>query len=301
MSGKVIIGGGSGLIGKVLTDKLLSKGYEVSWLSRSAGYAKVPLVQWDPLNQKMPVDQIRKFDYFINLAGAGIANERWTDSRKKLITKSRVAPNILFAEAMKEDKGQLKSYLSSSAIGIYGDSGDEWMFEEQSINADGFLHQSCADWEDAIKEVAATGLRTVWLRTGIVLSTEGGALQKMLLPLKAGVSGYFGSGEQYYSWIHIEDMANMFIHALEHSWEGPYNAVAPAPVKMRTFAKILAKVSDGKQLVLPVPAFGIRLAMGEMSSVLLNSNRVSVRKAQEEGYSFTYTELQAALDDLLNS
>lgn len=299
MAEKVIIGGGSGLIGRALTQRLQTEGYEVTWLSRSTGRREVQTIGWNPVEGLFPGEEIKEFDHFINLAGAGIADQKWTTQRKKLITQSRVQPNLLFAEALKEGKGNLKSYISSSAIGIYGDSGSHWLTEEDTVASSGFLHESCSKWENSIQKVAEQGLRTAWLRTGIVLSPKGGALEKMLLPLKFGVSGYFGSGNQYYSWIHIDDMVDLYIKAMRSDWSGPYNAVAPQPVRMKEFSKVLAEASKGYQFVLPVPAIGLKVAMGEMSRVLLNSNRVSAQKVLDNGFVFRFERLKEALNDLL--
>jgi len=299
MAEKVIIGGGSGLIGRALTQRLEDEGYEVAWLSRSSGRKEVQTIGWNPVEGVFPAEEIKEFDHFINLAGAGIADQRWTPKRKNLITQSRVQPNLLFAEALKEEIGNLKSYVSSSAIGIYGDSGSQWVTEDDTPTNSGFLHESCSKWENSIQKVAERGLRTAWLRTGIVLSPKGGALEKMLLPLKLGVSGYFGSGRQYYSWIHIEDMVELYIKAMQSNWSGPYNAVAPHPVSMKEFSEVLADVAKGYQWVLPVPALGLKISMGEMSKVLLNSNRVSAQKVLDNGFVFKFESLEEALKDLL--
>jgi uncharacterized protein (TIGR01777 family) len=294
MSKKVIIAGGSGMIGGVLTQLLLEKGYEVSWLSHSGSSGPVPVHSWAPGKGELPEKEIRSSHFIINLAGAGIADQRWTAKRKEIIRSSRVDGNRAIAQLLKEDSGVVEAYLSSAAMGIYGDRGDEWCKETDRTPGDRFLVQVCRDWESAIGEVQNTGVRTVALRISVVLSNEGGALPQMTAPMKMGIASYFGWGQQYYSWIHIDDVARLFHHALENNLSGIYNAAAPDSRKMKNWVRTLADKYPGRQIVLPAPSMGLRLVFGEMADVLLNSNRLDVSKIEKEGFEWRYPELEGA-------
>ena len=299
MANRIIIGGGSGLIGQRLTELLLDKGHEVIWLSHSGSDGPVKVVKWDPVNGYLPEDEILRSDYVINLAGAGIADKKWTEERKELIIKSRTAPNELLAELFKSARGNVKAYISASAMGIYGDRGDEWCHEEDEIKLMGFLSKSVHEWEGSIRKVQDTGVRTVYLRTGMVLSTQGGALQRMLPSMKAGIAVYFGDGQHYISWIHIDDIARMYVQAMEEDWQGPYNATASQPRRMRSFTKQLIKAHSGYQVAMPAPAFGLRWVFGEMADALLSSTRMSNSKIKEAGFELEHDHLKNAFQHLL--
>lgn len=300
MSKKVIIAGGSGMIGGVLTKLLLKNGYEVSWLSHSGSSGPVPVHAWAPEKGELPEREIRSSHYIINLAGAGIADQRWTERRKEIIRSSRVDGNRTIARLLKEDSGRVEAYLSSAAMGIYGDRGDDWCKETDRTPGEGFLVQVCRDWESAIGEVQSTGVRTVAFRISVVLSNTGGALPKMTAPMKLGVASYFGWGQQYYSWIHIDDVARLFHYAMESNLSGIFNAAAPDPRKMKNWVSTMADQYPGKQLLLPAPAFGLRLVFGEMADVLLNSNRLDVSKIQKAGFEWKFSELEAAAKSLFS-
>lgn len=295
---KVLIAGGSGLIGQRLSQLLVHQGHEPLHLSRSKNpKAAFKTFTWNPQDGQLDKKAIEEADYVINLAGAGIADSRWTKERKKLIIKSRVDSNKVLLDHFQKEQKWPKAYLSGAAIGIYGDRGEEWLSETASPGQ-GFLAKSCIAWEKAINEIAATGIRTLIFRIGIVLSKDGGALTKMLLPLKFGLSTYFGNGKQWYSWIHIDDVCKMFIAGIEkEQMHGTYNAVAPNPVTNKTFAKTLAKVTPHFSLVLPAPEPALRLAMGEMADVVLSGSRVSSEKIQQTGFEFAYPALEGALVD----
>ena len=299
---KVLIAGGSGLIGQRLSQLLVEKGHEPLLLSRSAKpNAAYKTFVWDLKQMQIDEHAIQEADYVINLAGAGVADGRWTPERKKLIIDSRVHTNQLLLESFQKLGKKPKAYLSSAAIGYYGDRGEEWL-TEASEPGNGFLAESCQAWEEAIATIAASGIRTVALRIGIVLSKSGGALAKMLLPLKFGLSTYFGNGNQWYSWIHIEDVCRMFLEGIENEQlQGTYNAVAPNPATNKELADKLVEVVSHFALALPAPAPVLRLAMGEMADVVLSSNRVSAKKIQQEGFEFKYPELKSALQALLNN
>lgn len=295
----ILIAGGSGLVGKRLSTLLKDQGHEVLHLSRHADpKAAFPTSAWDPAKGRIDESVVARADVVINLAGAGIADARWTAARKQLIMDSRVQSAYTLLKALKNtDKATV--YLSAAAVGYYGNSGDQVM-EETAPPGQGFLPESCTVWEKAIQGIAASGIRTVGLRIGIVLSVQGGALEKMLLPLRFGVNTYFGNGSQWYSWIHIDDVCRLFIHAMENAeMNGIYNAVAPNPATNLQFAKTLGKAWAGPSLLLPAPAFALRLAMGEMADVVLTGQRVSAKKTLATGFAFQFPELEGALVDVL--
>jgi uncharacterized protein (TIGR01777 family) len=296
----VLIAGGTGLIGTRLSKLLQARGYKVNHLSRTRDlHAAFPAYQWDLNKGTIDAEAVQTADYVINLAGAGIADKRWTTARKKLIIESRVQSAELLLQAFEEQDHAPKAYLSSAAVGYYGDRGAEWL-DEESAPGQGFLPESCIAWEEAIQGVAETSLRTVALRIGIVLSTRGGAMEKMMLPMNFAAATYFGDGSQYYSWIHIEDLCRMFIWALENEKAaGFYNAVAPEPVTNKELTKTLGEAMDKPSVLVPAPAFALRLAMGEMADAILSSARVSSQKVVEAGFEFAFTDLLEAMRDLI--
>jgi len=297
----VLIGGGTGLVGSRLSERLEAKGYTVLHLSRTANLAaRFPAYHWDVEAGTIDPEAVKQADYVINLAGAGIADKPWTQARKELIISSRTETTALLRRSFTDLEHRPQAFISGAAIGYYGDRGDTVLTEEAQPG-EGFLSESCVAWEKAIEQVSATGIRTVGIRIGVVLTPKGGALEKMLLPLKAGVSTYFGSGKQWYSWIHIDDLCDLFIHALEQgSMQGFYNGVAPNPVRNKELARTLLSASAKKGLVLPAPAFVLRIAMGEMADVVLQSTRVSSEKTEHTGFIFQYPELEPALVDLFD-
>lgn len=299
MGKRIVIAGGSGMIGRALTTYLEESGHKVEWLSHSGSSGPVPVHAWDPAKGELPSKVIRSADVVVNLAGAGIADKRWTSSRKEVLRSSRIDGNVALAALLAEDAGQVKSFVSSAAMGIYGDRGDEWCKESDEIEGDDFLVQICKDWEESIRKVAAVGLRTVWFRISVVLSMEGGALPKIAGPMQYGIASYFGNGKQYYSWIHIHDLVRLFAQAIEsEDMNGAYNAATPTPLMMKEWVKELVDVHPKSSWVVPVPAFGLRLALGEMADVLLNSVRLDIGKLEQSGFEFEYPNLVAAGKDL---
>lgn len=297
----VLIAGGTGLIGTRLSELLTQQGHNVRHLSRSVqGDSPYPTFRWDLDEGYLDPQSLEGTDYVVNLAGAGIADKPWTDKRKQIIIDSRVKGAELFAQSFQEQDYRPQAYIAGSAIGYYGDRGEQLMTEEASPG-DGFLSESTILWEKSITEVAALGIRTVGIRTGVVLSTEGGALEKMLLPLRVGMSTYFGDGQQWYSWIHLDDICGIFQHAIQSDpMHGFYNGVAPEPVRNKTLAQALKEVSSGFSILMPAPAFALRTAMGEMSDVVLDSTKVSAQKIINAGFQFRFPEIKPALADLLS-
>ena len=259
-----------------------------------------PQYHWDIKKEEVDIEAIKQADYIINLAGAGIADKRWTDARKKIIIESRVQTAQLLYDACSRLNHKPKAYISASAIGYYGERGDTWVNEDSAPGDEGFLPKSCIAWEAAVDPFNASDIRTVIIRIGIVLSTQGGALAKMLPSYHVRVGAYFGNGQQYYSWIHIEDMCRIFAKAVEDkSMKGVYNGVAPHPVTNKKLAEDIATALDKPSVVMPVPEFGLRLAMREMADVVLVGSRVSSKKIEQTGFDFQHPELIPALRDLV--
>jgi len=296
----VLIAGGTGLIGTRLSQLLRETGFEVRHLSRTEDLqATFPAYQWDIASAYIDPRACEEVDAVINLAGAGIADKPWTQARKKLIIDSRVLTTRLLKEYIESERLSAKTYLASSAIGFYGDRGEELMTETDQPGQ-GFLSESTQEWEAAIDEVRQTGIRTVSIRIGVVLSLMGGALPKIIEPMRFGLASYFGNGRAWYSWIHIDDLCRIFIHALQkEDLDGIYNGVAPNPVRNKELVEMLRQVSAHKALLMPAPKPALRLMLGEMADVVLGSTQVSADKIQASGFEFTYPKLRAALEDLL--
>lgn len=291
----ILLTGGTGLIGSSLTQQLLDKGYSVSHLSRSAGKdPRIKTFLWDVHKGEIEEHCIDGVDIIIHLAGAGIADGRWTEERKKEIIDSRTKSIQLIYSLLKTKKHQVKSIISASAIGYYSDCGEEFMTEESAPFTD-FMAKCCVEWEAAVDEGKALGLRITKFRTGVVLDKEG-ALAKMAMPVKLYVGAPLGSGRQWIPWIHVQDVIGMYLFAVENeSVEGIYNMVAPNPVTNKELTQAIAKQVH-KPLWLPnVPAFLLKLLLGEMSTIVLGSTKVSAKKIEAAGYKFAYPEVSLAL------
>lgn len=301
----VIITGGTGLIGTALTRSLADKGHNIIILSRqkiNSSNEDIQYAQWDPQKKMYAETAIREADYIINLAGANLADKRWTEKRKKLIVESRVQAGQTIVKALQEVPNKVEAVISASAIGWYGTDANDTSpkpFTEDAPPADDFLADTCRQWEAAISPVNNLGKRLVILRTGIVLSRAGGAYPQFRWPLKFGMAPVLGSGGQIYSWIHIDDLVNMYIFAIENqALNGVYNAVSPLPVSNRDMVKAILKGNRKKGLLLPVPAFVIKTAFGEVSTEVLKSTTVSPAKIQKAGFQFSYPEMITAIRQL---
>lgn len=299
----VLIGGGSGLIGMQLSEMLLEKGYKVTHLSRHEDLkAKFPKYKWDLEKEFIDLKALAKVDYIINLAGAGVADKRWSEKRKVQIINSRVESTLLIKKAVKQLDKKPKAIICASAIGYYGDRGSEMLSENSMPGTDGFLAKSTQAWESAINKLKSLPVRLAVIRIGIVLSTQGGALQPFLLQNKFRLGNYFGNGKQFYSWIHIEDMCRMFIYTIENdSVSGVFNGVGPNPVQLYDFVKNISKAKDRKALMLPVPEFLVRIGMGEMADIIFGSARVSSEKIEKTGFKFKFEKLVPALKHLISN
>lgn len=302
MSETVLITGGTGVIGRRLTQLLLQQGFQVSYLSRSSKpVPNVRVFPWDVHRGTIDPSAVTTADYIIHLAGAGIADGRWTDERKQEIIDSRTQSTLLLARTMLETGHRPKSFVSSSAIGFYGgDTGDRILTESSPAGTD-FMGLVTQAWEESVEAVSALGIRTVKLRTGVVLTMDGGALPKLVQPVRLGAGAPLGSGKQYVSWIHADDLCRMYIQAMtDPSWTGVYNAVAAEPVTNAELTRQIAKVLD-KPLFLPnVPAFSLRLLFGEMAVVVLGSSRVLNQRIQQQtGFVYSFQTLKSALQAAL--
>lgn len=299
MAKRILIGGGSGLVGNRLTDLLMNKGYSVSHLSRSkSSKSRVESIQWDVENQKLNPDEIEGFDAIINLAGAGIADKAWTDQRKQVIEKSRVDSNLLLKKTLESLQQKPKFFISASAIGYYGLKTTDHVYKEDEPPGDDFLADTCVKWENSADEVKSLGIPTAKVRIGLVLTDEGGALAEIERPFKWGVGAVLGGGNQGMPWIHIDDLCGIFIHILEHQLEGVYNGAAPNGVDNKTFSRTLAQVLDKKLFLPPVPAFALRLIMGSRADLVLKGSLVSAEKIQGTNFTFEFKDLKSALEDI---
>ena len=290
----ILITGGSGLVGKAITRILEKNGYQVAWLSRGLQQKKSFL--WDVEKQEIDQSAIEWSDAIIHLAGTGVAEKRWTSERKKDILKSRTESTRLLYEAIKKANKKPEAFISASAVGFYGfDTGDTLKTEDAQPGND-FLAEVVVAWEAEVEKIEALGVRTAILRIGIVLDKTGGALGEMLKP---PVAAPLGSGEQWMSWIHIQDLARLFVFALENpDMKGKYNAVAPNPVKNKKLTRDAAKAKGKAFLGLGVPEFVLKLILGEMAAMVLGGNHVSAEKTLETNFQFEFPSLDLALKDL---
>jgi uncharacterized protein (TIGR01777 family) len=307
----ILITGGTGTIGTVLTRMLIDSGHRVIVLSRDApppaSHATRPALQrlnWNPETGTIDPDAIRQADYIVHLAGAGIADRRWSAKRKKVIEESRTKSCDLLVRSLRDIPNKVQAVISISGIGWYGPDPsipNPRPFEESDPVADDFLGETCRRWEAAIAPVTALGKRLVIVRTGIVLSKVGGALAEFKRPVKFGVAAILGSGRQTVSWIHVEDLCRLFMHAIDNSeWTGVFNGVAPRPVTNRILTLELAKRLKGRYFVpVYVPSFLLRLIVGEMSIEVLKSVTVSAKKTRQSGFQFIYPSFENALENLL--
>jgi hypothetical protein len=296
---RVVVSGSSGLVGSALVEALTKEGHEVWSLVRRTPREGAREIQWNPLKGVDDVSALEGADAVVHLAGENIAEGRWTDEKKARIRESRVAGTRVLSEALARLQRPPQSFLCASAIGFYGDRGAEVLTEE-SAAGEGFLPEVCREWEAATGPASAREIRVVLLRFGVILAGEGGALEKMLTPFRMGVGGKIGSGEQYMSWITLEDTIGVIKHALkDETLSGPVNVVAPQPVTNQEFTKTIGHVLS-RPTIFTVPAFAARLAFGEMvDAALLASERVEPARLKQSGYVFQHPELEGALRHLL--
>jgi len=300
MNQTIAIGGSTGLVGERLAKALQERGDRVLRLTRpsTSGVADESAIAWDPKAGTLERDRLAQADAVIHLGGANVAKGPWTEERKRLIRDSRVQSTALLSEALADMPAEKrpKAFLCASAIGYYGDRGDEWLDETSEPGPPDFLTEVSREWEAATQAAADSGVRVVNLRIGVVLSPDGGALAKMLTPFKLGVGGVVGSGRQYMSWIDLDDVVGAIIHCLTRDdVQGPVNLTAPNPAANREFTKTLGRVLH-RPTFLPLPTFAVKLGFGEMGEdLLLASTRVKPKALLDSGYAFHYPDLEASL------
>lgn len=297
---KIMITGGTGFLGRALTEKLLQQGHDITIFGRN--HDKIIKLFDDhvtPLTDLHKLSDIGGLDVVINLAGAPIFDRPWTKRRKKILRDSRIELTKQLVKALANLPQKPHTLISGSAIGYYGDQGDS-VLTEQSKSVGDFSQQLCADWEQAALEAEQYGIRVCLIRTGLVLGANGGILQRMLVPFSLGLGGRIGNGHQWMSWVHIQDwlaIVDAMIH--DTAMQGPYNATAPTPVTNSRFSKTLAGVLK-KPACLPLPAFVLKPLLGEMSQLLLGSQRVIPERLQRHGFNFRYAELEQALREIVD-
>ena len=296
MAKNILLAGATGLVGEQLISKLLANGHQVSILARKAIQKEgVKVFLWDVYQQTIDKQAFDGVDTIINLTGEGIADQPWTAERKQQIIDSRVKSAELIFRAIKETNSDINSYISASAVGIYGDRADE-VLDEESLHGTGFMADCCLAWEKAADQGIALGIRVVKVRIGIVLSEKGGALASMEKPVNYFVGAGLGSGKQWMPWIHIDDLVNIFIHAVaDQNMFDAYNAAAPSPVTNQTFTQTLGKVLHRPIWPFNVPKFVLKSILGEMSILPLISTNTSAQKILNTGFQFRYLNLEDAL------
>ena len=299
MDQHILLTGATGMLGKDLIESLQQRGYKVSILARKLQKIKdVNVYLWDVYNQKIDIKCLEGINGIIHLTGENISKEKWSDKRKKEIIDSRVMSAALLFKTIRENENQVKHFISASAVGYYGNRGEEILTEENKAGTD-FLADTCVKWENAADEGKDLGLRIVKIRTGVVLSKNDGALPAMAKPIQFFAGAPLGSGKQWMPWIHFKDMTQVYIHALENTaMEGVYNACAPFPVTNKTLTKAIAKQLHRPVWPISVPAKVMELILGEMSAIVLNSTNTSVQKLLSTGFIFKYTLLDNALSDI---
>ena len=300
---KILVTGGTGFIGRKVCDTLQNKEYDVNVVSRNPEKAKSKLGQlgeiygWNPETEQLPTEAISDANAVIHLAGETISG-RWNNEKKRRIRDSRVLSTRNLVESCANVESKPNVLICASAIGLYGDSGDNSFTEETPPGTD-YLAKVCKEWETEAYKATELGIRVVTVRIGLVLGLGGGMLQQVLTPFRIGIGGKLGSGQQWMSWIHVDDVVGIILYALENdSINGALNATAPEPVRNIEFTKALGSVLR-KPTILPVPNFGLKLMMGEFADFVLLSQKVLPKKTEATGYEFQFKTIDSALSDLL--
>jgi len=304
VSKRIVVTGATGLIGKKIVSVLLNRGDQVIIFSRDAEKAKSifpeakECVEWDYHNPDLWKSKLENSNAVIHLAGINLFSKRWNESFKKDVFESREVSTRNLADAIKSCINKPEVFISASGIGYYGNSG-ETILDEKSPKGNDFLADVCEVWERESQKAGEYGVRNVQIRTGLVLSTEDGALKQMLPPFKFFIGGPLGSGKQWASWLHVDDIVGIYIHAIDNNkLSGAVNAASPNPIRMKEFAKTLGKVLNRPSLF-PVPKFLLKLVVGEAAEVVTASQRIYVKKLLNSGYQFKFKELSKALENLL--
>jgi uncharacterized protein (TIGR01777 family) len=299
---RVLITGATGLVGQALVELFHEKGIGVNYLTTSRSKIKTQQnyqgFYWDPSKSEIDTESLKEVTTIINLAGASVA-KKWTSSYKKEILNSRLDTLMTLKKALSSEDHQVEQLITASAIGLYKNSLTKFHEEEQFSPGNNFLADVVLQWEAAADEVGKLGIDVAKIRIGVVLAKDGGALEKIKQPIENYIGAPLGTGKQWQSWIHIEDLTRIFFYVMEHKLEGVFNAVAPNPVNNRELTECIAKRLE-KPLILPkVPAFVLKLMLGEMATIVLGSQLVSSKKMLSTGFQFNYAQLKPALADLL--
>lgn len=302
MNKHILITGATGMVGKKLIQILMEKGHQISVLSRKAIRIKdVKVYLWDIYESKIDPQCLSGIDTIIHLAGENIAGGKWTDARKKKIIDSRVLSAQLLYNTIQEQNAPIKTFISAAAVGYYGDAGDEVLTEE-SPNGSGFLAECCAKWEAAADQGLSMGIRVVKWRIGVILAKQGGALKAMEQPIRYFFGAGLGTGKQWVPWVHLDDILEMFtLSAEKENYAGAYNATAAHPVSNITLTKAIAKQLHRPVWPVNVPEFVLKIILGELSAVVLNSNNTSAQKLLDTGFKFKYSKLELALADIYHT
>ncbi|TLV00269.1 TIGR01777 family oxidoreductase [Dyadobacter luticola] len=297
MGKKVLITGGTGVIGKHLTKILLEKGYEVAYLSRQKkSIPSVQVFEWDIQKGYLEEGALDNLHFLIHLAGEGVAEGKWTEKQKKLILSSRVDTITFLTNQLKVKGIKPAAFVSASGSSYYGEDTGDVKHTESSPPGNDFLSYVTVEWEKAADQIAEMGVRTVKLRTGVVLDKEGGALPRMAAPARLGFGAPLGSGNQWIPWIHMEDICSMYVAALEdESWTGAYNAVAPNPVTNEELTKQICKALGKPQWLPNVPAFALKLVFGEMANVVIGSSYLINERISKTSFKYTFPNIEAAV------
>lgn len=297
MTKKILITGASGLIGSALSE-LLSKNHSIVKLGRTKRENENSSFVWDIKKNGIDLNAFDKVDTIVHLAGSNVGDKRWTNSWKKEILDSRIQSTKLLFDTIRKNNHPIKTFVSASAIGYYGFEGHS-VFEEESAPGKDFLAQVTRQWEEEVDKISSLGIRVVKIRIGIVLSKRGGALEKMVQPIKYGIGSPLGSGNQHLSWIHINDLCGIFSKSIEdEKMKGAYNAVSNWTTNAE-MTKTIAKILN-RPLWLPnVPSFALKIILGEMADIVLNGSKVSSEKIRQTGFHFKFNNLEGALTDLL--
>ncbi|MDY0987654.1 Epimerase family protein [Flavobacterium sp. ACN2] len=298
MAQNVLLTGGTGFVGKYLTDVLIEAGFSVSILSRSdrENNGRVTYYKWDLKKNYIDKNAVLNANYIIHLAGEGIVEKRWTKRRKKAIIESRVRPVEMIYSILEMNNKKLEAFISASGIGIYGAITSHKICTENTPPADDFLGITCQKWENAADKIGSLNIRTVKIRTGIVFGKNEGFLKKMVPTFKSGFGAVLGSGKQYLPWIHIEDLCQIYLKSIEDTkLEGAYNACVTDNTTNSRFSKTMAKLYDYSIWIPKVPAFVLKILLGQMSEAILTGQRVSSEKIQKTGFEFQFTDLEKTL------
>lgn len=287
------------MLGKAISEVLLEKGHEVVWLGRKAGsYKGIKMFAWDPKQKKIDLKALEKVDVIIHLAGASIADKRWTKEYKRTLIDSRVQPIEFLQEVIVHNNIQIKQVIGASAIGYYGSNSFDKVYEESDGPGDDFLSETCTKWEASYDPYLKSSIPLSIVRIGVVLSKQGGAYPKLKSIVYSGFGAALGTGKQYFPWIHIDDLASLFVFVMTEKRPGVYNAVSDEMITNKEFTHLLAK-SIGKRIFFPnIPSYVLHLLLGERAVMLLTGPRISNKKIKEAGFRFKYTDLNSALKNL---